>query len=72
MPEDDVPERLTTQDHWGAWVMTRLEDGWCAALDRSTLRCTIYARRPTVCRAYELGGHDCREQRKLAGLPVPM
>lgn len=63
LPGDDVPRTLTTQDRWGGWVMERLEDGWCAALDRSTLRCRIYARRPTNCRVFEMGGADCLEAR---------
>ena len=49
MGDDDVPVELSMQDRWGGWVMRRLADGWCAALDRDTLKCTIYARRPGVC-----------------------
>lgn len=69
MGEDDVPVRLTARDQWGGWVMRRLEDGWCAALDRNTLRCTIYDRRPNVCREYEVGDYECRGER-LRLLPV--
>lgn len=64
MGGDAVPAALTVQDRWGGWVMRRLDDGWCAALDRRTLRCTIYAQRPYVCREFELGGHDCLEERR--------
>ena len=63
MGDDQPPEHLTGQDEWGGWVMRRLGDGWCAALDRHTMRCTIYARRPTICRDYQLGDSDCLEQR---------
>ena len=63
--EDDIPAELTTQDKWGGWVMARLDDGWCAALDRNTLLCTIYARRPWICSDYQAGDHDCLEQRIL-------
>lgn len=63
MGEDDVPARLTIQDAWGGWVMRRLEDGWCAALDRNTLRCTIYERRPTICRDFAVGESECLEER---------
>jgi Fe-S-cluster containining protein len=57
--DDEVPERLTKQDQWGGWVMRRLDDGWCVALDRATMLCTIYAQRPGVCRDYEVGDSDC-------------
>ena len=63
--EDDIPAELTTRDNWGGWVMARLDDGWCAALDRNTLLCTIYERRPWICGDYQAGDHDCLEQRTL-------
>ena len=59
MGDDDVPQELTVEDRWGGWVMRRLEDGWCAALDRKTMKCTIYERRPGVCREYQTGASDC-------------
>jgi Fe-S-cluster containining protein len=69
MGEDEhVPAELTARDSWGGWVMRRLDDGWCAALDRHTMRCTIYELRPLICRDYPTGGSDCVEQRaQLAG-----
>jgi Fe-S-cluster containining protein len=68
MGEDDPPVQLTVQDRWGGWVMRRLEDGWCIAVDRKTMRCTIYERRPTVCRDYEAGASECiGERRQLLG-----
>lgn len=60
--DDNVPARLTVEDDWGGWVMRRLDDGWCAALDRKTMRCTIYENRPGICRDYEMGGDDCLEE----------
>nr|WP_228276540.1 YkgJ family cysteine cluster protein [Dechloromonas sp. H13] len=63
--DDDVPARFTAEDRWGGWVLRRLADGWCAALDRNTMRCTIYARRPFICRDYRMGGDDCRAERTL-------
>jgi uncharacterized protein len=63
MGEDDIPYELTEQDKWGSWVMSRLGDGWCAALDRRTLLCTIYQRRPMICRDFQLGGSDCIKER---------
>jgi len=67
--DDEVPEALTRQDPWGGWIMHRLEDGWCAALDRRTMLCTIYEQRPFICRDYQAGYYDCLEQR-AAGLPA--
>ena len=43
--------------------MARLDDGWCAALDRDTFLCTIYDRRPAICRDFEMGGHECMSER---------
>jgi Fe-S-cluster containining protein len=63
MSEDDVPLHLTQADQWGGQVMARLDDGWCAALERDTMRCGIYQRRPAICRDYELGGSDCIAER---------
>lgn len=68
--EDDVPEAMVARDRWGGSVLARLEDGFCVALDRASHRCTIYARRPQVCRDYAVGDHDCLVERAAAGLPV--
>jgi Fe-S-cluster containining protein len=64
---DDVPERLVAGNDWGGAVMRRLDDGWCAALDRQTLLCSIYGRRPGICRDFAAGGHDCRAVRRAQG-----
>jgi Fe-S-cluster containining protein len=63
MSEDDVPLHLTEEDRWGGRIMAREDDGWCAALDRETLLCGIYERRPAICRDYEMGGTDCIAER---------
>jgi Fe-S-cluster containining protein len=65
MGDDDAPRRLTKMDDWGGEVMRRLDDGWCAALDRGTMLCTIYERRPGICRDYEMGDSDCLVERSL-------
>ncbi len=65
MGDDDVPQRYTREDAWGGEVMRRLDDGWCVALDRQTMRCTIYQRRPGVCREYAMGEGDCLAERAL-------
>src|SRR5437016_711759 len=64
MGEDEPPAEFTETDRWGGQVMARLDDGWCAALDRDTMRCTIYAQRPAVCREFEMGGGECIEERR--------
>src|SRR5215212_4247256 len=68
MGDDDPPQQFVQKDRWGGEVMARLDDGLCAALDRKTMLCTIYARRPGVCRDYAMGGDDCLTER--ARLPI--
>jgi len=68
MSEDDVPAHLTAEDRSGVRTMARLDDGWCAALDRETLLCRIYDRRPQICRDYEMGGSECLAERAAIGI----
>ncbi|RNE89567.1 YkgJ family cysteine cluster protein [Marichromatium sp. AB31] len=68
LTDTGVPARFLTEDAWGQTCMLRLDDGWCAALDRDTLRCRIYAQRPLVCRLFEMGGPDCIDARQDANL----
>ena len=70
MGEDDVPLELTEVDRWGGRIMARLEDGWCAALDRDTMLCGIYERRPAVCREFRVGGSECIAERATDPLVV--
>lgn len=63
LTETGVPKRYTTDNPGGVPSMKRLEDGWCAALDRDTLRCSIYAQRPLICREFVMGGPDCLDER---------
>ena len=58
-----VPDRFVETDRWGGESMHRLDDGWCAALDRKTMLCTIYENRPWVCREFAMGGYECRIER---------
>ena len=62
--ETGVPERFIDIDKWGGSVMARLEDGWCAALDRNTMMCTIYEKRPLICREFEEGEYECIAERE--------
>lgn len=40
----------------------------CCFLDDSS-RCTIYDRRPDVCREFAAGDHPCQDARRRRGLP---
>ena len=64
LTETGVPAKYIVSDKWGGSSMERLDDGWCAALDRNTMLCTIYERRPLVCREFEAGEYECIIERK--------
>lgn len=59
-----VPEKFIKRDKWGSETMLRLSDGWCAALDRDTYMCSIYEKRPLICREFEMGSDECITERK--------
>lgn len=63
LTDTGVPQKYLQTDQWGGEVMLRLEDGWCAALDRETMSCTIYENRPWVCREFEVGSFECLTER---------
>lgn len=63
MGEDDPPAEFVATDQWGGQVMKRLDDGWCAAVDRVTMLCRIYERRPGVCREFAVGESECLSER---------
>lgn len=63
LTDTGVPERYTESDEWGASRMRRLDDGWCAALDRNSMLCTIYDKRPLICREFAMGSDECRDER---------
>jgi Fe-S-cluster containining protein len=58
-----VPEDFIETDQWGGRRMRRLEDGWCSALDRNTMTCMIYDKRPWSCREFEMGEYECISER---------
>ena len=65
--EDDfnnVPEHLTEKTASLYTAMKRSRDGFCIAVDRGTMLCTIYNQRPSLCREYEVGDYDCLIERK--------
>lgn len=59
-----VPDYFIDYDEWGGMTMTRLSDGWCAALDRNTMKCTIYENRPLICREFEVASDECMVERE--------
>lgn len=61
--ETGVPDKFIEIDKWGSRTMARLEDGWCSALDRNTMTCMIYEKRPLICREFEMGGYECISER---------
>lgn len=54
-----VPEEHIHTDEYGGQTMSRLDDGWCSALNRETMQCSIYEFRPWLCREFEMGSKDC-------------
>jgi len=58
-----VPDYYININKWGGRIMARLEDGWCSALDRNTMKCMIYDMRPWICREFEMGGYECITER---------
>lgn len=61
--DEEIPIHLTEQVDNLYYVMKREEDGWCVALNRKTMLCTIYDKRPFICRDYQLGDYDCINER---------
>jgi len=59
-----VPDEHIARDQWGSQTMLRLDDGWCSALDRNTMMCTIYEKRPWICRSFEMGSDECITERE--------
>ena len=57
--DTSVPNHFIDTDEWGGRIMARRDDGWCAALDRNTLLCRIYEKRPLICREFEMGSAAC-------------
>ena len=63
--ETGVPEHFIATDKWGGRSMARLDDGWCAALNRNTMDCMIYLNRPFICREFETGSYECMVERAV-------
>jgi uncharacterized protein len=56
---DDVPAEFVVE-HDGVRCMDQHGDGACVALDSVARLCTIYDRRPQVCRDFKRGESLCR------------
>lgn len=56
---DDVPEEYVVE-HEGVRCMDQHGDGACVALDPVSRLCTIYERRPQVCRDFKRAEALCR------------
>jgi uncharacterized protein len=65
LTDTGVPDHFIKIDQWGGRTMARQDDGWCAALNRNTLMCMIYEKRPLVCREFTMGSTDCIEERSV-------
>lgn len=68
LTDTGVPDNFIEIDEWGGRSMLRLEDGWCSALDRNTLMCGIYEKRPWVCREFDMGGCECIAERAILSI----
>ena len=67
--DEQVPVEFTEQTKDLYYVMKRGDDGWCEALNRETMLCTIYEKRPFLCREYQAGDYDCMVEREKLLLP---
>ena len=60
-----VTDNFIEFDKWGGMTMARLDDGWCSALDRNTMSCMIYEKRPKICRDFVMGESECVSERAV-------
>jgi Fe-S-cluster containining protein len=56
----DLDERIVEWDYARPYELRRRADGYCAHSNPATRGCTIYERRPAVCRTY-----DCRNDTRI-------
>ena len=54
-----VPEQFIQTHDDGMQTMKRSSDGWCSALNRDSMQCSIYSNRPWLCREFDMGSEDC-------------
>lgn len=71
--DDQIAEHLISRGENGVATMAHGNDGWCVALDRVNMCCSIYEQRPSVCRKFAMGGGYCRlEREKFAKSGIPL
>lgn len=58
----EAEEGLIAHDPKRPFFIKRQEDGYCAHIDRGTLRCLLWPHRPARCRRY-----DCRTDPHISG-----
>lgn len=63
-PGDRIESHLHGPNAEGVDVMTKGADGWCLALDRKRMRCSIYDHRPDDCRRFVMGASYCQAVRE--------
>lgn len=64
LTDTGVPEEFIEIDEWGSMTMERLDDGWCAALNRRDMTCSIYQNRPLICREFATASDECLAERE--------
>lgn len=71
--DDQVAEHLIERAENGVNTLARGSDGWCVALDRVNMCCSIYEQRPSVCRKFVMGAGYCRlEREKFSQSAIPL
>jgi Fe-S-cluster containining protein len=61
LSKQDLGERVVKWDYLNPYIIRQREsDGYCVHNDPTTHGCSVYERRPAVCRTY-----DCREDRRI-------
>lgn len=70
--KDETPQRPIVLDkHRIAAGWLAMQAGPCSFYDLAAKACTVYDKRPTVCRAYECGRDDVTTQ-PFEDRPIPM
>ncbi len=62
--DDQVPIEYTEKVDGMYTAMKQASNGYCIALNPQTMLCTIYERRPFLCREYQAGDFDCMVERE--------
>jgi hypothetical protein len=60
LSKQDIREGVVRWDLGQPYLIDQSEDGYCSHMDRCSLGCTVYERRPVPCR-----GFDCRKDPRI-------